>query len=116
MLHDPTNPGLWLDGSPRSLNNGFTRGLGEPINWASFNTGHLLTQAQSKRVDRARAEGDSSGTIARISKRGAQMTEANGAYWHGKVLKKAHNSVSIEPASNREAKADKRQKLKRAAI
>lgn len=32
-LIDPTNPARWRDGSPRSLNTGFTNGFGERIDW-----------------------------------------------------------------------------------
>jgi hypothetical protein len=53
-LRHPTNPLLWADGTPRSQNNGFTNGLGEPINYRALDMAAKRSRESSQSVDAVR--------------------------------------------------------------
>lgn len=56
-LVDRDNPGQWADGSPRSQNNGFTHGFGEPISWVPMQRRADRRAISSKTVERQRDAG-----------------------------------------------------------
>jgi hypothetical protein len=113
-LIDPNNPARWADGTPRSQNNGFTSGMtGEPIDWSGFTAALKRRDAQTKRIERARAAGDNTGTIASLSKRSDDYGAATAQYWRHP---KRTAMVSIENREVGERSRDKRAALRKAAI
>lgn len=57
-LHDPKNPGVWLDGSPRSLDNCFTQGwTGQPLDISDMVLSAKYTGIAVRQLAKKRAQG-----------------------------------------------------------
>jgi hypothetical protein len=76
LLHDPLNPAVWLDGTPRSQRSGFAVGFGEPIQWQPLEHAQKMRHVSSRTVAKARADGSDHSTIHGISKKADELIRA----------------------------------------
>lgn len=61
--------------------------------WSDLITASKMQKSQTERIERARAAGDTTGTIARLSTRSQVMQDATASYWNGKAV--------VEPTSRK---------------
>lgn len=101
MLNDDIDPERWPAGRPAAPHSAFFYKAWEPMcQWGSLQHSALLTKVQTERIEKARAAGDNTGTIARLSNKSAaasrdatqwvmQAGPHGGAYSRSKARKAA---------------------------
>ena len=103
-LVDPKNPALWLDGTPRSQNNGFTNGMGEPINWTYSTLRAAAGSKISAAHDRLRQQGKAVGAFYGLSRKSDEN------------LRRMQYSPAIESREAGQKSMHKRDALRRGGI
>lgn len=104
----------WPAGRPAAAGSAFNwKAWPLQCDWGALVLSSKLTKVQTERIERARAAGDNTGTIASLSRRSDDHGAATAKYWREP---KKTAMVSIENAEAGRKSTEKRARLRRGTL